>query len=173
MCRTLSALRRLGMQAAVRATRAICSWGPTGAYSPLVVLYSKDHSPATEYMCRILSALHRPLMGVATGWSGADGGVFAFGDAQYEGSIPGSGIHSSRIVGIAPNENGGGYWLVATDGGVFAFGDAPFHGSAPGSGVQVSNIVGTAAFPNGQGYWLVGGGGSVLTFGSLPSDFGT
>ena len=47
---------------------------------------------------------------------GADGGVFAFGDAEYEGWIPGSGIHSSRIVGIAPN-NGGGYWLVGAEAG--------------------------------------------------------
>jgi hypothetical protein len=31
---------------------------------------------------------------------GTDGGVFAFGSAQYLGSLPGLNIHQSNIVGI-------------------------------------------------------------------------
>ncbi len=61
---------------------------------------------------------------------GSDGGVFAFGDAGFVGSLPGLGVHVSNIVGIVPTPSGHGYWMVGSDGGVFAFGDAPFLGSA-------------------------------------------
>lgn len=33
------------------------------------------------------------------------------------------------VVGMAPNPDGRGYWLVAADGGIFTFGDAPFLGT--------------------------------------------
>ena len=59
---------------------------------------------------------------------GADGGVFALGDAGYFGSV--STLHlSAPIVGITPSVDGAGYWLVGADGGVFAFGDAQYFGS--------------------------------------------
>jgi hypothetical protein len=32
---------------------------------------------------------------------GKDGGVFSYGDAPYEGSLPGLGIHVTDIVGSA------------------------------------------------------------------------
>ena len=54
---------------------------------------------------------------------GADGGVFAFGDAAFEGSTVGVSL-AAPIIGIVPTRDGGGYWLVGADGGVFAFGDA-------------------------------------------------
>ena len=61
---------------------------------------------------------------------GLDGGVFAFGTAPFEGSLPGIGvIPNTPIVGIASTPDGQGYWLVGADGGVFAFGDAGFYGS--------------------------------------------
>ena len=66
---------------------------------------------------------------------GADGGVFAFGDAGFVGSLPALGVHVSDIVGAVPTADGKGYWLVGADGGVFAFGDAGFVGSLPGLGV--------------------------------------
>jgi uncharacterized membrane protein YgdD (TMEM256/DUF423 family) len=57
-----------------------------------------------------------------------DGGVFAFGDAAFHGSL--GAIHLAQpIVGGAVTPSGRGYDLVASDGGVFAFGDAAFHGS--------------------------------------------
>jgi len=65
---------------------------------------------------------------------GADGGVFSFGGASYEGSLPGQDVHVSNIVGIAATPDGRGYWLVGADGGVFAFGSAQFKGSIPGLG---------------------------------------
>jgi len=66
------------------------------------------------------------------GWQvGLDGGVFAFGDAGFYGSLPGIGVTpDAPIVGTARTPDGKGYWLVGADGGVFAFGDAGFYGSA-------------------------------------------
>jgi len=60
----------------------------------------------------------------------ANGGVYAFGDAMFAGSLPGVGVMSSSVVGMAATPDGGGYWLVSANGGVYAFGDAPFFGSA-------------------------------------------
>ena len=64
---------------------------------------------------------------------GSDGGIFAFGSAQFHGST-GSLRLQRPVVGITPTADRGGYWLVASDGGVFAFGDAGFYGSLPGLG---------------------------------------
>jgi hypothetical protein len=61
----------------------------------------------------------------------ADGGIFAYGDAQFYGST--GNLRLNRpIVGMAATPDGRGYWLVASDGGVFAFGDAAFYGSTGG-----------------------------------------
>ena len=54
----------------------------------------------------------------------SDGGIFAFGDAGFYGSM--GGQHLNRpIVAMAANGSQG-YWLVAADGGVFSFGRRPF-----------------------------------------------
>jgi hypothetical protein len=96
----------------------------------------------------------------------ADGGVFAFGDAPFEGSVPGEGISLvAPIVGIAADPSGG-YWLVGSNGGVYAFG-APFYGST-GNLVLDQPIVGMAADPSGGGYWLVASDGGVFSFGNAP-----
>ena len=61
---------------------------------------------------------------------GTDGGVFAWGNAGFYGSLPGEGIvPNSPVVGIASTPDARGYWLLGADGGVFAFGDAGFFGS--------------------------------------------
>ena len=62
---------------------------------------------------------------------GADGGVFAFGDAKFEGSCPGIGGCSGAAVTVMPDASGNGYWLVTGSGNVYAFGDAATFG-APG-----------------------------------------
>jgi hypothetical protein len=98
--------------------------------------------------------------------AGSDGGVFGFGGAPYEGSLPGLGARVSDIVGIAGTPTGTGYWLVGADGGVFAFGDAQYLGSLPGDGTAVDDIVGIAATPDGNGYTLVGANGAVYPFGN-------
>lgn len=67
---------------------------------------------------------------------GQDGGVFAFGSAQYYGNVVGdldSGI-GEAITGIAATPDGGGYWLMSNYGRIWAFGDAtiPSNYSQPG-----------------------------------------
>ena len=83
----------------------------------------------------------------------SDGGIFAFGDAQFHGST--GAIHLNKpIVGMAPTSDGRGYWLVASDGGIFAFGDAQFHGST--GAIHLNKpIVGMAATSDGRatGWW--------------------
>jgi hypothetical protein len=72
----------------------------------------------------------------------SDGGIFAFGDAQFYGSMGGHPLNQP-IVGMAATPNGGGYWEVASDGGIFAFGDALFSGSMGGKPLN-EPIVGMA-----------------------------
>jgi hypothetical protein len=93
----------------------------------------------------------------------ADGGVFAFGNSQFYGSMGGEALNQP-VVGMAATPDGGGYWLVARDGGVFSFGDAQFDGSMGGRPLN-QPVVGMAATPSGGGYWLVGADGGVFSFG--------
>jgi hypothetical protein len=58
----------------------------------------------------------------------ADGGVFAYGDARFYGSMGGEAL-AAPVVGMSATPDGDGYWLVAADGGVFAFGAARFYGA--------------------------------------------
>ncbi len=100
---------------------------------------------------------------------GGNGGVYAFGDAQYAGSLPGLGISVSNVVGLALSPSGKGYWMVSSNGAIYAFGDAPYEGSLPGLHVTPTKpIVGIAATPDGRGYWLVGADGAIYAFGDAP-----
>ena len=94
---------------------------------------------------------------------GADGGVFAFGDAPFLGST--GGMHINRpVVGMAPTPDGNGYWLVASDGGIFSYGDARFFGST--GGIRLNQpVVGMAPTPDGNGYWLVASDGGIFAYG--------
>ena len=47
-----------------------------------------------------------------------DGGIFAFGDAPYKGSMGGSHL-SAPIAGMVPN--GDGYTLLGQDGQLYPF----------------------------------------------------
>jgi hypothetical protein len=89
-----------------------------------------------------------PSAGVDSGYllSAADGGLFAFGNAQFMGSATSLNL-KENIVGIMSSPDFGGYWQVANDGGVFAFGDAQFHGSVGDFVAVVPNIKGMAADP--------------------------
>jgi hypothetical protein len=97
---------------------------------------------------------------------GADGGVFAFGDAGFYGSMGGHFL-AAPIVGIVGTTSGNGYWLVAADGGVFAFGDATFHGSLGGMPLNAP-IVAMAHGYGSLGYLLFGRDGGVFSFGDAP-----
>ena len=93
----------------------------------------------------------------------ADGGVFTFGDATYEGSL-GALPLQGPIIGMAATPDGKGYWLVAADGGIFTFGDAGYFGST-GALKLNAPIVGMAATPDGKGYWLLAADGGIFSFG--------
>jgi hypothetical protein len=73
----------------------------------------------------------------------SDGGLFAFGDAGFFGSMGGQHLNQP-VVGIAATPDGRGYWEVASDGGLFAFGDAGFFGSMGGQHLN-QPVVGMAA----------------------------
>lgn len=112
--------------------------------------------------------LHAPVVGIALTpdhdgyWLvGADGGIFAFGDAHYYGSLAGRPL-SQPVVGMAVDQATGGYWLVARDGGVFAF-NAPFFGSAAALRLD-RPVVGMESAPDGSGYRLVASDGGVFSF---------
>ena len=85
----------------------------------------------------------------------SDGGVFAFGDAVFAGSMGGAPL-DAPIVGLAASPSGDGYWLAAADGGVFAFGDAVYGGSMGGVRLQAP-VVGHRVRPRRRRV-LAGGG---------------
>ncbi len=114
------------------------------------------------------------LSGQGLWLTGKDGGIFAFGDAKFDGST--GHIPLERpITGMAPTADHGGYWLVASDGGIFAFGDAAYAGSVPASGIGpvgsksphhlVAPIVGIVPTTDGKGYLMVASDGGVFAFG--------
>ena len=94
---------------------------------------------------------------------GANGSLFAFGDATYQGSADGLALNKP-VVGMAATADGKGYWLVASDGGIFDYGDAHFYGST-GNLVLNKPVVGMAPTPDGRGYWLVAADGGIFSYG--------
>jgi len=114
--------------------------------------------------------LNSPIVGMASTPSGkgywnvaADGGIFAFGNAGFHGSMGGQPL-VRPVVGMSATSDGGGYWEVASDGGLFAFGDAGFHGSMGGRPLS-KPVVGLAVTPSGRGYWEVASDGGIFAFG--------
>ena len=114
--------------------------------------------------------LNQPIVGMAATGNGqgywnvaSDGGLFAFGNAAFYGSMGGHPLNRP-IVGMASTSDGKGYWLVASDGGLFAFGNAGFYGSMGGQPLN-RPIVGMAATPDGRGYWEVASDGGIFAFG--------
>jgi hypothetical protein len=89
----------------------------------------------------------------------ADGGVFAFGDARFYGSMGGTRLNAP-VMSLVPDPDGVGYWLVAFDGGVFAF-QAPFMGSM---GSTRLNRPVTGMVPFGNGYLMVAEDGGIFNF---------
>src|SRR5688500_4418019 len=102
---------------------------------------------------------------------GADGGVFAFGDAPFLGAA--TGQLRSPAVHLEPTPSGQGYWVLSAAGEVVAFGDANFRGQlfplpaavGPDSAVGPVRAVGLAGTPSGQGYWVATGDARVFAFG--------
>ncbi len=119
--------------------------------------------------------LNAPVVGMVPSSDGAgyfmvasDGGVFAFGDAQFEGSCPAIGGCSGAAVAVMPDASGLGYWVVTQTGHVYSFGDAIYYG-APGPQGTVTSAVRT---PDGYGYWILFNTGAVAQFGDA-TNFGS
>ena len=111
-----------------------------------------------------ITVVAAPVLSAKGYWEVAsDGGLFAFGDAHFYGSM-GAKPLNKPIVGIATTPDGKGYWEVASDGGLFAFGDAHFYGSM-GAKPLNKPIVGIATTPDGKGYWEVASDGGLFAFG--------
>ena len=99
----------------------------------------------------------------------SDGGVFAFGDAHFAGSCPGSGAARAPAVAVMPDASGNGYWLVTKTGNVYSFGDAPTLG-APGA--QSTPITSAVATPDGNGYYILDAAGQVFAYGDANGALG-
>jgi len=117
--------------------------------------------------------LDAPVVGMVPSMDGkgyfmvaADGGVFSFGDATYEGSCPGLGGCFGAAVAVIPDASGRGYWLVTQIGVVYDFGDAPFMGP---SHWTPSGIVSAVRTPDGRGYWVLAKDGTVTAYGDAPA----
>ena len=120
-------------------------------------------APPSGTLGSVMTAMASTPDGQGYWLAGADGGVFAVGDAPFEGSL-GAVRLTGPIVAIVGTPDGGGYWLAGLDGGVFAFGDAGYYGSMGGKPLD-QPIVGMATTPDGKGYWLVAADGGVFAFG--------
>src|SRR5205085_12580443 len=90
-----------------------------------------------------------------------DGGIIAFGDAKFYGSMGGKKLNAP-VQSLVPDSDGVGYWLVASDGGIFAF-DAPFRGSMGGEKLA-KPVTGMVTY--GDGYLMVGEDGGIFNFSS-------
>jgi hypothetical protein len=104
-----------------------------------------------------------PHTGAGYWEAAADGGLFAYGNAGFYGSMGGRHLNSP-IVAMAATPDSKGYWMAAADGGLFAFGDAGYYGSMGGRPLN-QPIVGLAATGDGRGYWLVARDGGLFAFG--------
>ena len=94
---------------------------------------------------------------------GADGGVFTFGDAKFEGSCPAiGGCAGGAAVAVMPDATGNGYWVVTAGGDVYPFGDAASYGEPGPLGEPVAAAVRSA---DGGGYYILYPNGVVYAYG--------
>ena len=118
-------------------------------------------------------SLNAPIVGMVPSSDGggyfmvaSDGGVFAFGDARFEGSCPGIGGCLGAAVAVVPDATGNGYWVVTNLGIVYTFGDAANYGEP---GPQSSAMSSAVATTTGGGYWILDGAGQVFAFGNAAA----
>ena len=145
----------------------IFSFGDAGFYGSIPQI---GLAPAGSSSAKRLNA---PIVGMVPSSDGggyfmvaSDGGVFAFGDAKFEGSCPGIGGCSGAAVAVMPDASGNGYWLVTSSGHVYAFGDAVNYGSPGQQSVPVTAAVRTT---DGVGYWILLANGTVDAYGDATA----
>ena len=134
-------------------TAATGSWPPTAGSSRSATRAFTAPSPDWALLpagSTNPKRLNAPIVGMVPSADGAgyfmvasDGGVFAFGDAKFEGSCPGIGGCSGAAVAVMPDASGNGYWLVTATGHVYAFGDAVNYGAPGPQAVPVTAAVRT------------------------------
>jgi len=95
----------------------IFAFGNAGYYGSIP---GNGLGPAGSGLPRSLNA---PIVGMVPSSDGggyfmvaSDGGVFAFGDARFEGSCPGIGGRHGAAVAVVPDASGNGYWVVTSLG---------------------------------------------------------
>ena len=94
---------------------------------------------------------------------GADGGVFTFGDARFEGScVDLGGCAGGAAVAVVPDSTGDGYWVITVGGDVTPFGDAAAYGSP---GPIPGTVVSAVRTPDGGGYYVLFANGEVFAYG--------
>jgi len=119
--------------------------------------------------------LDKPVVGIASTpdahgyWlAGADGGVFAFGDARFYGSMGGQAV-DDPITAIATDDAAEGYWLLPTSAvpPLPLLSIPPQHGSAGYSGrfpktigfsADAGNIVTGLSWPTWDAHQAIGHG---------------
>jgi hypothetical protein len=136
---------------------------------------SPDDSP-------VLPRLNAPIVGMIPTTDGrgyflvgADGGIFAFGDAKFEGSCPGIGGCASGVAAVMTDGSGNGYWVVTYTGDVYAFGDATNYGDPASYLPYATQVPSAVRTPGGNGYWVLFSDGEIYTYGDaayLGSPFG-
>ncbi len=94
------------------------------------------------------------------------GGVFAYGNVAYCGSLAGTKLRYP-VISMAATADGGGYWLVNSNGEVFSFGDAKSYGPARSLHLKAP-VIAMAATPDRRGYRLLAENGQVFPFGDAP-----
>jgi hypothetical protein len=122
----------------------VCSFGDTSFYGSLPGLGLHPSGSV------LLNSLNAPNVGMVPSIDdggyfmvASDGGVFAFGDAKFEGSCPGIGGCSGAVVAVIPDATGNGCWLVTKTGNVYAFRNAPNYGGAGATSEPVTSAVRT------------------------------
>jgi hypothetical protein len=96
----------------------------------------------------------------------SDGGVFAFGDAQFEGSCPASTAGCpTDISALMTDATGEGYWVLSPEGDVYAYGDAVNYGQPAADLPYATGANSGEATPSGNGYWILFSDGEIYTYG--------
>ena len=122
-----------------------------------------DHGTPGGTLSSVVTAIVSTPDGRGYWLAGADGQVYALGDATFEGSLDPAEM-GAPVVAMAATPDGLGYWLTTPEGDVFSFGDAPNFGSLAGAALS-QPVVGMAATRDGGGYWLVAADGGLFSFG--------
>ena len=149
----------------------IFSFGNAGFYGSIPGLGIAPAGSGLPY------SLNAPIVGMVPSADGggyfmvgADGGVFTFGDAKFEGSCPAlGGCAGGAAVAVMPDATGNGYWVVTAGGDVYPFGDAAPYGEPGLLGEPVAAAVRSA---DGNGYYILYANGAVYAYGDAVN-YGT